>query len=274
MRPGPSTVRAVFMTGLAIALLTACVASPQLPLNDGTAQSELRVVTSGGFTAAYNVLAPAFERETGVRLVTEYGASSGGAPDSIPVRLARGERFDVIILSQSSLNALTREGYVRADSRRDLVRSSIGMAIRDGAAAPDISTPERFRQVLLDATSIGYSASASGTYLSTDLFPRLGLWERISAKATRVVSERVATVVARGDVEIGFQQISEILPIEGAQFVGPIPDNYQKVTTFSAGITARADNPSDAERLIRFVSSAAVADTVAATGLEPVVNEQ
>lgn len=274
MRPVRSTARAAFMTSLAIALLTACAASPQLPLNDGTAQSELRVVTSGGFTAAYNVLAPAFERETGVRLVTEYGASSGGAPDSIPVRLARGEQFDVIILSQSSLNALTREGYVRADSRRDLVRSSIGMAIRDGAAAPDISTPERFRQVLLDATSIGYSASASGTYLSTDLFPRLGLWERISAKATRVVSERVATVVARGDVEIGFQQISEILPIEGAQFVGPIPDEYQKVTTFSAGITARADNPTGAERLIRFVSSAAVADTVAATGLEPVVNEQ
>ena len=275
MRALPFPMIAALMKGVALALLAACTSSSELSMgSDSSVQRELRVVTSGGFTAAYNVLAPAFERETGVRLVTEYGASSGGAPDSIPVRLARGEKFDVIILSQSSLNALTDEGYVQADSRRDLVRSSIGMAVRDGAVAPDISSPERFRQVLLDATSIGYSASASGTYLSTDLFPRLGLWDRISAKATRVVSERVATVVARGDVQIGFQQISEILPIAGAQYVGPIPDEYQKVTTFSAGVTATAENPSDAERLIRFVSSADVADTIAATGLEPVVDEQ
>ena len=135
---------------------------------------EVKVITSGGFTAAYNILAPVFEKETGIKLSTEYGASSGGAPDSIPVRLERGEDFDLVILSQSSLDNLARLGHVRPESRKDLVRSSIGMAVREGAPVPDISSPEKFRNVIFAAESIGYSASASGTYLSTVLFPDLG----------------------------------------------------------------------------------------------------
>jgi len=232
--------------------------------------AELRVITSGGFTAAYNVLAPQFEAKTGIRLVTEYGASSGGAPDSIPSRLARGEQFDVIILSRSSLDRLTEAGEVVPDSRQDLVRSSIGMAVREGSPLPDISTTEAFVATLRSAASIGYSASASGTYLAGDLLPRLGLWEELESKSRRVVSERVAAVVARGDVEIGFQQISEILPIEGAQYVGPIPSEYQKVTTFASGITTRATNLAAANQLIEFLSSPDVADTIRQTGLEPV----
>ena len=109
--------------------LAACQPSAE-SVPDGP--EEVRVVTSGGFTAAYNILAPQFEDRTGIRLVTEYGASSGGAPDSIPERLARGEHFDLIILSQSSLDSLSERGDVRAESRRDLVRSSIGMAVREG----------------------------------------------------------------------------------------------------------------------------------------------
>ena len=247
--------------------LAACQPSAE-SVPDGP--EEVRVVTSGGFTAAYNVLAPQFEDRTGIRLVTEYGASSGGAPDSIPERLARGEHFDLIILSQSSLDSLSERGDVRAESRRDLVRSSIGMAVREGADIPDISSPDAFVETLRKAASIGYSASASGTYLSGDLFPRLGLWNELGPKSTRVVSERVAAVVARGDVEIGFQQISEILPIEGITFAGPIPTEFQKVTTFSAGITAAAANPEGARRLLGFLSSAAVAATIRQTGLEPV----
>ena len=237
---------------------------------DTVALREVSVVTSGGFAAAYNILAPQFEQETGIKLLTAYGASSGGATDSIPVRLKRGEQFDVIILSRSSLDNLTDLGKVRPDSRRDLVRSSIGMAVRSGAQLPDISTPERFIEVLIKAESIGYSASASGRYLSTVLLPRLGLWQQLQPKSVRIVSERVAAVVARGDVEIGFQQISEIIPIDGAQYVGPIPAQYQKVTTFSIGITSRAKNAGDAQRLVAYLSSPRVADQIAETGLEPV----
>ena len=169
---------------------------------------------------------------------------------------------------------LTSLGEVRPESRVDLVRSSIGMAVRSGAPRPDITSKEAFIATLLAAESIGYSASASGTYLSTVLFPRLGIWEQIKDKSQRVVSERVATAVARGDVQIGFQQISEILPIEGADYVGPMPDEVQKITTFSTGIAERALNPEDARRLIDYLSSEDVAETIAVTGLSPVVSEE
>jgi len=238
------------------------------------ATREIKVITSGGFSAAYNILGPEFEKATGIRLATAYGASSGGAPDSIPSRLSAGEPADVIILSRSSLDKLTAAGEVVADTRIDLVRSSIGMAVKTGAPKPDIGTTDAFVATLLDAESIGYSASASGTYLSTILFPRLGIWEQIEPKSKRILSERVATVVARGDVQIGFQQISEILPIDGIDYVGPIPQDVQKVTTFSIGMTTRAENTVNAQRLIDFLSSAAVSDTISSTGLEPVASIQ
>jgi putative tricarboxylic transport membrane protein len=236
-------------------------------------QPTLRVITSGGFAAAFDRLAPRFEAETGIGLTTSRGSSSGGAPDSIPVRLERGEQFDVLILSRPSLDRLTMAGWVLDGTAMDLARSTIGMAVRDGAPVPDISTPERFVEVVLAARSIGYSASASGTYLSTDLFPRIGLWDRIESKSLRIESERVAAVVARGDVEIGFQQVSEILPIPGARFVGPIPDAYQRVTTFSAAVTASSTNADAARRLLAFLGSREVAASVAETGLEPVALE-
>jgi len=234
---------------------------------------EIRVITSGGFAAAYDILAPEFEQATGIKLITSYGSSSGGAPDSIPSRLSRGEATDIIILSRSSLDRLTDSGEVVAESRVDLVRSSIGLAVRAGAPAPDISSTESFIETVLAAESIGYSASASGTYLSTELFPRLGIWDEIEPKSKRILSERVATVVARGEVQIGFQQISEIIPIEGIYFVGPIPSAVQRVTTFSAGITTGANNSADAYALINYLSSVEVADTITDTGLEPVVLE-
>ncbi len=236
------------------------------------ANPAVAVVTSGGLAAAYDVLAPRFQDATGIRLVTAYGASTGGAPDSIPARLERGERFDVLIMSQAGLHTLAARGLVRPDTRVDLASSSIGMAVREGAPLPDISTPEAFVETLLAAESIGYSASVSGTYVSTELFPGLGLAEQLAPKSRRIVSERVAAVVARGDVEVGFQQVSEILSIEGAAYAGPIPDEYQRVTTFSTGITTDADNPAGAQQLIDFLSSPEAAPTIAATGLEPLAS--
>lgn len=256
----------------AAALASVCLLAACQPpaASVSTGPQEIRVVTSGGFTAAYNILASQFEARTGMQLITEYGASSGGAPDSIPERLARGESFDLVILSRSSLDRLVERGDIQADTRRDLVRSSIGMAVREGAAAPDISSPDAFIETLRNAASIGYSASASGTYLSNDLFPRLGLWDELAPKSRRVVSKRVAAMVARGDVEIGFQQISEILPIKGATYAGPIPGEFQKITTFSAGVTTGAANAAGAARLLEFLSSAEVAETIRQTGLEPI----
>lgn len=259
---------------LAVTTFLICACQTQSPDShapiDGPRQ--IKVFTSGGFAAAYNILAPEFEQNTGIILITAYGASSGGAPDSIPSRLSNGEAVDVIILSRSSLANLTRLAEVHPDTRVDLVHSAIGMAVRSGRPRPDISTREAFIETVLRAESIGYSASTSGTYLSTILFPQLEIWERIEPKSRRILSERVASVVARGEVEIGFQQISEILPVEGVDYVGPIPDDVQKITTFSAGITQRTQNYADAKSLIDFLSSAEVAETIAATGLIPVVS--
>jgi molybdate transport system substrate-binding protein len=230
--------------------------------------AEIKVMTSGGFTAAYDELTPMFERATQHKVVTAYGASQGGAPDSIPSRLQRGEPVDVVILAGPALDGLIKDGKVVAGSRVDLVRSSIGMAVRAGAPKPDISSMDALKRTLLQAKSIAYSASASGVYLSTELFPRLGVADEIKGKTKRIESERVGTVVARGDAELGFQQISELLPIPGIDFVGPLPPEAQKVTVFSAGIAVGASEPEAAKALIKFFASAASASVITKSGLE------
>jgi molybdate transport system substrate-binding protein len=164
-------------------------------------------------------------------VTTARGASMGTAPDSIPSRLARGEQFDVVILADSALDQLIAQGKVQAGSRVDLARSMIGMSVRKGTPPPDISTVDALRQTLLNAKSVAYSASASGTYLSTELFQRLGVAEQMKGKATKIYSERVGAVVLRGDAEIGFQQVSELLPFKELQFVGALPDEVQQRPT-------------------------------------------
>jgi molybdate transport system substrate-binding protein len=194
----------------------------------------------------------------------------GGAPDSIPMRLERGEPADVLIMASTVLDELVEQGKVVRGSRVDLVRSSIGMAVRAGAPKPDISTVEALIRTLLEAKSIAYSASASGIYVSTKLFPRLGVAEQVRDKSIRVVSERVGTVVARGDAEIGFQQVSELLPIPGLDYVGPLPSEAQEITVFSAGVATAAKNPQAARELIQFLASPAVVPAIRKVGLEPV----
>jgi molybdate transport system substrate-binding protein len=230
---------------------------------------EIRVMTSGAFTAAYLELIPSFERATHDTVVTSYGGSMGGAPDSIPSRLQRGEPVDVVIMAASALDDLIKQGKVVAGSRVDLVRSSIGMAVRAGTPKPDISTVEALTRTLLRAASIAYSSSASGVYLSTELFPRLGIADRIAAKSRRE-SEPVGAVVARGGAEIGFQQISELRPVAGIDIVGPLPRGAQRVTVFAAGIVSGARRPEAAKALIAFLASPASAAAIRKSGLEPV----
>ena len=227
-------------------------------------------MVSGAFTEAYLQVVPEFEKSSTYKVSTSFGASMGGAPDSIPSRLGRGEAADIVIVADTALDDLIHKGRVVAGSRVDLVRSAIGMAVRAGAPKPDISTVDALRRTLLAARSIAYSASASGTYLSTELFPRLGIAGQIAGKSRRIESERVGAVVARGDAEIGFQQISELLPIAGIDFVGPLPPGAQRVTVFSAGIVTGAKDPAAATRLIEFLRSPAVQRVSEKAGLEAV----
>jgi len=233
------------------------------------AGEDIHVMTSGGFTAAYNDLRPEFERSSGRTVKTAYGASMGNATDSIPSRLARNEPADVVILARPALDALVAQGKVVAGSQVDLVRSSIGFAVHKGAPKPDIGTVDALKRTLLAAPSIAYSASASGTYYETELLKKLGIEDQVKPKSKRILSERVGSVVARGDAALGLQQVSELLPIEGIDYIGPLPAEVQRVTVFSAGIATASKQPDAARQLIRYLNSPAAAPTIAKTGLEP-----
>lgn len=231
--------------------------------------AELRVITSGAFTEAYKKLVPIFEAASGHTVISSFGASIGNAPDSIPSRFARGEKFDLVILSEGGLEALMKNGTLVAGSRVDLARSQIGVAVRKGTPKPDISTVETLKQSLLNAKSVAYSASASGTYLSTELFPRLGIAEQMQKTAKRILSERVGAVVARGDAELGFQQVSELIYFKELDFVGTLPESVQQTIFFSSARVAGSEQQEVAQQLVRFFTSPAVADIVRTTGLDP-----
>ncbi|WP_418121347.1 substrate-binding domain-containing protein [Variovorax sp. 160MFSha2.1] len=233
------------------------------------AGADIHVMTSGGFTAAYNDLRPEFERSSGRSVKTAYGASMGNADDSIPSRLARNEPADVVILARPALDALVAQGKVVPGSQVDLVRSSIGFAVRKGAPRPDISTVDALKRTLIAAPSIAYSASASGTYYETELLKKLGIEDQVKPKSKRILSERVGSVVARGDAALGLQQVSELLPIAGIDYIGPLPAEVQRVTVFSAGVATGSKQPDAARQLIRYLNSPAAAPTIAKTGLEP-----
>jgi molybdate transport system substrate-binding protein len=265
--------RTVLKTISIVSRTVALVAASIIVLTCTVFGAELNVMSSGGFTAAYRDLLPEFERATQNKVVTAYGASMGDAPDSIPSRLQRGEPADVVILAGPALDELIKQGRVVAGSRVDLARSIIGMAVRAGAPKPDISTVDALKHTLLEAKSIAYSASVSGIYLSTELFPRLGIADQIKGKSKRIESERVGTIVARGDAEIGFQQVSELLPIAGIDYVGPLPPEVQQVIVFSAGVAAGAKEPDAGRALIKFLASPAAAPVIKKSGLEPVISQ-
>ena len=250
------------------ALLLGAAALPFLARR--AAAAEVTVMTSGGLTAAYRLLGPDFERATGHSLVTVQGASMGAAPDAIPQRLGRGEPADVLLLAADGLEALIARGLAQPGSRVDVARSLIGLCVRAGAPKPDISTVDAFRQALLNAGSIAYSASASGVYIETEMLRKLGIHDQVMPKARRIYSERVASVVARGEAEIGFQQVSEILPVEGIAYVGTVPEEVQQPTIFCAGLAASAREPDAARAFIRYLASSEAAPALARTGLEPI----
>jgi len=229
-------------------------------------------MTSGAFTAAYLELLPQLERLTKKNFVT-LTASVGTGENSIPNRLRRRETVDVVIVADGLLLGFIKEGLIRAESYTPLARSMIGMAVRSGAPKPDISTADALRQTLLQAESIAYSASVSGEYLTEELYQRLGIAEQVINKSRLIGGgERVGAVIARGEAEIGFQQISELLPVPGIDHVTPLPAEVQKVSVFSAGVPASAGDAEAAQSVIRFLASPEAAGAILKSGLEPAGN--
>jgi molybdate transport system substrate-binding protein len=190
------------------------------------------------------------------------------------VRLARGEPADVLIMVGYALDDLAKQGKVVAGSQVELVRSPIGIAVRAGAPKPDISSVDALRRTLLAAKSVAYSDSASGVYVQNELFKRLGIADEMKGKSRMIPAEPVGEVVARGDAEIGFQQISELKPVSGIDIVGPLPSEVQKITVFSAGIATNAKEPAAGKALIDFLASPAAAPVLINSGLTPVTAGQ
>jgi molybdate transport system substrate-binding protein len=248
------------LLGIAGALLLSATASA----------AEVRVMISGGLTAAYNALVPEFERQTGNKVLTAYGPSMGTTVNAIPVRLERGEPADVLIMVGYALGDLAKQGKVIADSRVDLVKSPIGIAVKAGAPKPDIASADAVKRALLAAKSVAYSDSASGVYVSTEMFEKLGIADAMKDKAKKIPATPVGEIVARGDAELGFQQIAELRPVSGIDIVGQLPPDLQKITVFSAGIATVSREPDAGRALIRFLASPAARDALVKSGLEPI----
>ncbi len=237
-----------------------------------TITNDIKVMTSGAFTAAYLELIPQIELLTKKKIVTA-ATSIGTGETSIPNRLKRGEAVDVVIVADAVLREFIQDGLVLAETYTPVARSAIGMAVRAGAPKPDIGTVDALKRTLLQAKSIAYSASVSGQYLTTELYQRLGIADQVLSKSRLIGGgERVGAVVARGEAELGFQQISELLPVPGIDHVTPLPPEVQKVSVFSAGVAASSNDSDLAHSVIKFLASPDAAQAITKSGLEPIAD--
>jgi molybdate transport system substrate-binding protein len=232
--------------------------------------AEVRVMISGGLTAAYTALVPEFEKATGNKVLTAFGPSMGTTVNAIPMRLGRGEPADVLIMVGYALGDLAKQGKVVAGTSVDLVTSAIGVAVKAGAPKPDISSADALKRALLAAKSVAYSDSASGVYVSTEMFNKLGIADAMKDKAKKIPATPVGEIVARGDAEIGFQQIAELRPVSGIDIVGPLPDGLQSITVFSAGVATGSKEPDAGKALIKFLASPAARDAIVKSGMDPI----
>lgn len=252
----------------------ACVCMTWCALVSQASAADIKVMISAGFYSVYEQLAPEFERTTGNKLITTRGPSIGDSPEAIPTRLASGQKADVIILDGESAENLAQRGFAVPDSVTILAYSQIGAAVKLGAPKPDISTVDAFRKTLLNASSIAYSDSGSGTYIANTMFNKLGILDQVKGKSIKVrgppSGEAVAAVVARGEAEIGFQQVSEIIHTPGITYLGPIPKEMQPGFSFAGAITTNATNPQGAAQLIKFLSAPNVTQVISKAGLIPV----
>ena len=234
------------------------------------ASNEFIVMTSGAFTAAHLALIPQLEQLARKKVVTAT-TSVGTGETSIASRLKRGEIADIVIVAEPLQRQFIADGVVMEEGALPVAKSTIGLAVRAGAPKPDLSTVEGLKRTLLEAKSIAYSASVSGQYLTGELAQRLGIADQILPKSRMITGgERTGAVVARGDADLAFQQMSELLPVKGIEHVTPLPAEVQKVTEFLAAVGANSSDPELALEVIRFLASPAAAPAIARTGLEPI----
>jgi molybdate transport system substrate-binding protein len=238
-----------------------------------TASAQLNVLISGGFSGAYEHLLPEFERTSGIKITTGSGASQGAGPQTIAAQLARGVPANVVILSRKGLSELIAANRIATGTDVDLARVPLGVAVRAGTPRPDVSTVEAFKQVLLKAKTVAIPGSTSGIWLTTDLFPRLGIADKINVKVTPRGSE-ATSMVAAGGADLAVMPVSEIVHAAGVDFAGRIASEIQFVQLFSAAVVAGAGEIEASKRLIEFLASARASEAIRNSGMEPLTTSR
>jgi molybdate transport system substrate-binding protein len=238
-------------------------------------RSSLRVhvLISGGFAGAYQRLVPEFTRASGIEVTTGSGASQGNGPHTIGAQLARGVAADAVILSREGLAELIATNRIAAGTDVDLANVGLGVAVRAGAAKPDVSSVDAVKQILLNARIIAIPGSTSGIWLKDDLFPRLGIADKVDARMTPRGSG-TAAMVADGDADLAVMPVSEILAAPGVDFAGAFPPDIQMIQVFAAAAVAGSPAIDAAKRLIAFFTSPQAAEAIRRSGMEPMATSR
>jgi molybdate transport system substrate-binding protein len=228
--------------------------------------AQVKVIISGGFARAYRSALPEFEHTTGIEVTTGSGVSQGSGPDTIEAQLRRGVPADVVIMSREGLDDLISAGLIVAGTDVDLAQTPLGLAVRAGAPRPEIATVDAFKETLHNARSIAVPGSTTGIYLTTRLFPRLG----VDSKSVNVTARgaEAISLVASGNATLAVQPVSELLHMPGIDFVGPIPMEVQYVSVFSAAVVIGSKEVEASKRLISFLASDKTTSAIEQAGME------
>jgi len=240
------------------------VAAAALLLANAAGAAEVKVISTQATQEAYTELVAQFEKATGHKVATVFTGTL-----NVQKRLADGEACDLIIMAAPAVDEQIKLGRVLAGSRVDFAQSGTGLAVRKGAPKPDISSPEALKRTLLSAKSIGYSTGPSGIYMLS-VFEKMGIAEQVKGKLKQTPSGVfVGTLIASGEAEIGFQQISELVHFAGIDYVGPLPGDLQRMTMFSVGVHKGAKQADAARALVKFITAPSAAPVIRKHGLEP-----
>lgn len=226
--------------------------------------AEIKVLSTQAVEGAYRELVPLFEKVSGHKVATTFTGTLDAQK-----RIASGEVYDVIIMAGAAIDELIKGGKVVPGTRVDLAASGVGVAVRAGAPKPDIHSTEALKRALLSAKSVGYSSGPSGVYLA-GLFRKLGIADQLKSKLKQTpTGVFVGSIIASGEVEIGFQQVSELAHYPGIDYVGPLPADIQNVTVFSSGIHTKAASVDAAKAWIAFLTSPAAATVFRSKSMDP-----
>jgi molybdate transport system substrate-binding protein len=242
------------------ALVTSSACAP-------TSAAELKVLTAGAFKQVVTALVPAYEKQTGNKVIIENDTAGG-----LKTKIQGGEAFDVAVITPAALKELTASGKIAAGTSVNVASVGVGVVVKEGAAKPDISTVDAFKRTLLAAKSVAYidpaSGGSSGIYIDK-LLERLGIADQVRPKAKLKRGGHVADLIVSGDAELGLHQISEIVAVKGAVLVGPLPKEIQNTTTYAAGLSASTQNKAAAQALMQVFSGAEAATVLKSRGMEP-----